>query len=401
MFKLDKIYDRLQRKTNTTAFIPQIDGLRFLAILLVVLYHINGFVANKLPFFLDKQAASFRLTYALFDDYGPGLRGVFIFFVISGFILALPFAKHFWQQGKEIRLKNYFMRRLTRLEPPYIFNILVTSVLLVFFARHEFAGMFPNLSFRGLLPSVSSSLVYMHNIIYPSALSVNPVAWSLEIEVQFYILVPLLVLILKLQKIPRRLILALAVFFFIFFQHLFPIKARTLYSFIQYFLLGFLLVDVYLSGFRLKLNAILSALLGCGLLFSLLYVNLYRSAWEESVFAVLLFSFFVLVLSNELWQKIFRTRFLTAIGGMCYSIYLWHDIILSGAGNRTVLFVFFHSYPLALLWQMIILLPIILLISAGFYVFIERPCMDKDWPVKLWRFVTRQKPAAVIPLQNQ
>jgi peptidoglycan/LPS O-acetylase OafA/YrhL len=387
MFSLNKIYDRLQRKTNTTAFIPQIDGLRFLAILLVVLYHINGFVANKLPFVLDKHSASFRLTYALFDDYGPGLRGVLIFFVISGFILALPFAKHFWQQGKEVKLKNYFMRRLTRLEPPYIFNILVSAVLLVFFARHEFAGMFSSLTFRGLFPSVASSLVYMHNIIFPNNLSINPVAWSLEIEVQFYILVPLLVLVLKAPKFYRRIALVAAVFFFIFFQHLFPLKMRTLYSFIQYFLLGFLLVDVYLSGFKLKLNTVLSGLLGGGLLFGTLYVNLYRSAWEESLFAVLLFSFFALVLSNELWQKIFRTRFLTAIGGMCYSIYLWHDIILSGAGNKTVMYNFSHAYPLALLGQLIILLPIILIISTFFYLFIEQPCMDRNWPLKLWDFI--------------
>lgn len=387
MLILDKIYSHLQRKTNTLSFIPQIDGLRFLAILLVVLYHINGFVANKLPFVLDKHLRSFLLTYNLFADYGPGLRGVFIFFAISGFILALPFAKAFWQEAQPVQLKKYFLRRLTRLEPPYIFNILASAVLLMLFASHEFAGMFPSLTIRGLLPSVSASLVYMHNIIYAGQLSVNPVAWSLEIEVQFYLLVPLLVLILKLSKTWRRLVLALAVFFFIFFQHQFPLNMRTLYSFIQYFLLGFLLVDVYLCGFKLNLKRLYSLLLGIGLLGGLLYVNLYRSAWEESLFAALLFLFFALVLSNDLWKKIFSTRFLTVIGGMCYSIYLWHNIILPGAGNRTVLFNFSHSYPLVLLWQMLILLPIILAVSTVFYVFIERPCMDKDWPLKLWQWI--------------
>src|SRR3989338_1485881 len=46
----EKIYGRLQRITNTTNFIPQIDGLRFLAIMMVVLYHINIFVTVKVPF---------------------------------------------------------------------------------------------------------------------------------------------------------------------------------------------------------------------------------------------------------------------------------------------------------------------------------------------------------------
>jgi len=241
------------------------------------------------------------------------------------------------------------------------------------------------LTFRGLFPSVASSLVYMHNIIFPNNLSINPVAWSLEIEVQFYILVPLLVLVLKAPKFYRRIALVAAVFFFIFFQHLFPLKMRTLYSFIQYFLLGFLLVDVYLSGFKLKLKPWLAGIFGLALLIATLWINLYKNAWLESAFAILLFMFFVLVLTNDLWQKIFSTRFLTVIGGMCYSIYLWHDIILSGAGNHTVLFSPFHSYPLALLLQLLILLPVILLISAGFYIFIEQPCMDRNWPVKLWR----------------
>ena len=38
-------------------------------------------------------------------------KGVLLFFVISGFILALPFAKHFWQQGKEVNLKNYLLNK--------------------------------------------------------------------------------------------------------------------------------------------------------------------------------------------------------------------------------------------------------------------------------------------------
>jgi peptidoglycan/LPS O-acetylase OafA/YrhL len=94
---------------------PEIDGLRFLAIISVLLFHFNGFIFNKSQpisntVFLNK------LNFVL----GHGHLGVELFFVISGFILALPFANSYLKSKKKDNIKSYFTRRLTRLEPPYI-----------------------------------------------------------------------------------------------------------------------------------------------------------------------------------------------------------------------------------------------------------------------------------------
>jgi peptidoglycan/LPS O-acetylase OafA/YrhL len=75
---------------------------------------------------------------------------------------------------------------------------------------------------------------------------------------------------------------------------------------------------------------------------------------------------------------------LTAAGGMCYSIYLWHNIIVSGVGNFTIHFNPFRSYLGALFWHMAILLPAVVLGSTVFYLLVEKPCMDREWPQKLW-----------------
>ncbi len=348
---LDKIYSRLRRTTNNTSFIPHIDGLRFLAILLVVMEHVHGLIFNKSPIpFAGNPTISQWWFYVLFQN---GRKGVLLFFVISGFILALPFAKYYWRneqgpkgdssqlqnnkQAKPVNLKAYFMRRLTRLEPPYIFNLIACTFLLIWFGHPDFAGRFAHLNFFGILPSLAESLVYLHNIISPNGMYVNTVTWSLEVEIQFYLLVPLLVQILKLKKLYRRTALVFLIGFFIFLQQVFPTNLLTLYSFIQYFLLGFLLVDLYLSGWQTSLNKWLSLLIGMLVLFNILYIDIYRTSWTEYLFVILVFGFYTLVFCSDVWKKIFSWRFFTTVGGMCYTIYLWHNPIASGLGNHTVL----------------------------------------------------------------
>ena len=73
-------WPRLRRITSSGDYIPEIDGLRFVAILSVVLYHLYGFLPNS--------GAGLPLQPAVSHGY----RGVNLFYVISGFVLALPFA---------------------------------------------------------------------------------------------------------------------------------------------------------------------------------------------------------------------------------------------------------------------------------------------------------------------
>lgn len=386
----NKVYNNFKRKTNTTTFIPQIDGLRFLAIMMVVLYHINIFVTVKVPFTFTKPTSDYWWMFQLLDS---DRKGVFLFFVISGFILALPFARAARGEGKPVELKHYYLRRLTRLEPPYILVMIACFFGILLLKGHEFSAGFPH-TFLGLLPRLAASLIYMHNIIFSRYLSLNPVAWSLEIEVQFYLLVPLLVKIFKLPQRPRQILLLAVSAIFIFLQHIFHPRIDTLFNYIQYFLFGFLLVDFYLSKVKFKLPAAVSLLVGSLCLLFIGYVDLRPHNYLEYIFPVVVLGLYLLALSDELWKKIFSLRLFTAIGGMCYSIYLLHYNIIPLVGNTTIAYNVSRSYPLTYLWHTLILLPIILAVSAVFYLFIERPCMDKDWPKKLWGwFLSHSRPA--------
>src|SRR6266513_382861 len=89
-----------RRITTSGNFIPEIDGLRFIAISSVVLDHIALYVTDLS-----------RHPMGLFELGG---RGVELFFVISGFILAVPFASQHLCGGPRLGLRKYFLRRITR-----------------------------------------------------------------------------------------------------------------------------------------------------------------------------------------------------------------------------------------------------------------------------------------------
>lgn len=102
-------------------WVPQIDGLRFVAIVSVVLFHVMGQLLARTGHFIAIQP-----RYALLAELvGNGDRGVLLFFVISGYILARPFLRQYRLGGKRVSVGAYYLRRVTRLEPPYVLSLLL------------------------------------------------------------------------------------------------------------------------------------------------------------------------------------------------------------------------------------------------------------------------------------
>ena len=82
---LQFIQNRLQRRPTEGGYIAQIDGLRFIAIFAVVLQHLSERMLRLSTHTIEKDDFTFFIS--------RGTIGVFLFFAISGFVLALPFAK--------------------------------------------------------------------------------------------------------------------------------------------------------------------------------------------------------------------------------------------------------------------------------------------------------------------
>jgi peptidoglycan/LPS O-acetylase OafA/YrhL len=172
-------------------YIPQLDGLRFVAIVWVVAFHLGGFLLCKTG---HERLWWHSWNPLIFWAYSGNI-GVNLFFGISGFILAMPFAKYYVAGGKPVSLKAYFTRRLTRLEPPYLVHLTVLFLTGGVLGQYLVTSAMPA-GYNFLAEATRhllTSLVYCNWLIYPNTHPyLNGVLWSLEVEVQFYILVPLL-----------------------------------------------------------------------------------------------------------------------------------------------------------------------------------------------------------------
>src|SRR5277367_4309129 len=90
-----KFLEPYQRITSTGAFIPEADGLRFLAILSVFIFHLAGDVLRHSPGAPPPTGWIFATTQVL-------SFGVPLFFAISGFILGAPFAAAHLQKRQPV-----------------------------------------------------------------------------------------------------------------------------------------------------------------------------------------------------------------------------------------------------------------------------------------------------------
>ncbi|SFB99293.1 Peptidoglycan/LPS O-acetylase OafA/YrhL, contains acyltransferase and SGNH-hydrolase domains [Flexibacter flexilis DSM 6793] len=375
--------EKLARVTANKAFIPEIDGLRFFAIITVVIYHLNTAVHRASKNIIETDFFSSIIH--------KGSLGVSVFFAISGFILSLPFAQHYLIKTKKVNIKDYFLRRLTRLEPPYIL------ILGLFFVAQIILGFY---TFGQIFPNLIASLFYVHSIIYNKWSIVNPVAWSLEVEVQFYILAPLLATLfaIKNRQLRRIVILLLivigAVLPLVFKEQIeFFHLRKSIFVYFYAFFAGFLFTELFVQYRQFFTGSKVYWADGLGIMAVIILFLSYHV--NDSLIAPVIFSlaivvFFVAVFKGVLFNYIFTRPWIATIGGMCYTIYLIHYALIIGLVSNTKFF-FLTQYSLSVnvLIQAIIILPILFLVSALFFVAVEKPCMYKDWPAQLKNKVQR------------
>ena len=162
------------KKTAATGFfvpgyIPQFDGLRGVAVLMVLIGH-SGF--------LERLPHAGMLEYARFS--------VDSYFVLSGFLITGILLD---SKGSEHYFRNFYARRAVRIWPLYylvLFLVFVVEPLFVPAMRPTVASIWPAFAF------------YVQNLIYHDAYPFGLAAtWSLAVEEQFYITWPLLIFLLK------------------------------------------------------------------------------------------------------------------------------------------------------------------------------------------------------------
>lgn len=382
--------NKFRRITSNQMYIAEIDGIRFLSLFLVTLFHIRGYFLDHLrksAMPLNDSPADYYWLNRFFDNAD---RSVPLFFAISGFILSVPFANHYIKDGKKIDLKQYYIRRLTRLEPPYFI-----VMICIFFAQI----IVGNYEFNTLLPSLGASLIYSHDLIFRHTPLVTVVAWTLEVEIQFYTLAPFLFRIFSLQTLLRRSIVASCIIMFVVLQYFYPPTFLSIYGHAQHFLIGILLADFYVCGFAIDFFKQKWVALLAPIVFLIMFL---MPRWEQTfpphdrpfmadllcmgiAFPFLLGLLYYIILRNEIVKKVFSYKFVPIIGGMCYTIYLIHYTTISMLGRFTVKLHFTNWFIPNLLLQFVLLIIPILLISSVFFLYVERPFMSKKLMDKLTR----------------
>jgi len=164
-------------QTNTK-HLYELDFVRCIAILLVVFFHFG--------LYLDFIPGYFTIVRA-------GSMGVQLFFILSSFLLSQQFVKSQLKNIAFPSIKDYVLKRILRIVPLFLLSSLV-----LFFIR-----------FREVDTSFSSII---HYVFFLEDLRINPVVWSLFIEMRFYLALPLIFLLIKKMDNPwatRILILIL------------------------------------------------------------------------------------------------------------------------------------------------------------------------------------------------
>jgi len=303
-----------------------INGLRGAAIVAVVWHHLFGIYfksGSELALAPEIAQPLFFLSY--------GWIGVQLFFVLSGFVLYLPFARGRATLETGADWKKFYLRRAARLLPLYYLVALLCLVLNQVPPVHDMRLPLELVSIAGALFTFAPHGFQPH---------LNPPLWSLGVEIWFSVLFPVAVLAFRRWG-PIRVILAATALSWVsrglgvMLSPGHPILPLTmgLTANLEIFALGMALAQAYVAGIRVRWPQLVTlggiALVGLSLLAAQLFGH-----WVEIPFSDLVALGFAAMIAGLLsletgWLRAgFANRPIQVLGMMCFSLYVWHEPLL-------------------------------------------------------------------------
>ena len=398
-------------RADVASYMPELDGLRCLAIAFVLVWH----AALRAARYLDHAAAPGEHAATWYAYFPHGEVGVILFFFISGFVVSQPFLlrpRGAWKVG------GFYRRRVLRIYPPYLVAITLC------FAVLGIAGHVPtdaNAFERSAVPlsqSFLASLFYLHGVIFDAPSRLNPPMWSLEIEVAFYAVLPPLMMLYARAGSRRLRMAALAAFIAaaVIASSLLISSLDTdlrlrwgLFYHAYLFLLGVLAADLvgHPSGLGTRKDGRGDLVFAAGLLVLAgigFAMTRYDARMPNSLYAFVIQGLTILSLAL-VFHGAFRGRRASAllgrpwirlVGTMCYSIYLTHIIVMTAIGEVLGRVLHLHGTGATYLVFLGILVPASLVAGLVFYVAVERPFARRLAKPK----AARQRPMIGAPLRG-
>lgn len=355
---------------NKSKYLPSIDSLRALAVLAVIIYHVD---VNYLP---------------------GGFLGVDLFFVLSGYLISSLIIKEYRKTGS-LNLYNFYIRRARRLLPAVYFMITVGLVVMVLFNEVLLRKSHLDAIF-GYIYSSNWWYIFHKLDYFDSFGAQSPFKhlWSLAIEEQFYMVFPLLFLLVnrkkkskdgtyKLNKNFLYVVLGLILVSLIAHILLFDINNISRIYFGTDTRAFSLLVGVVgailypmerLHDKVTQQQNMMYSVVSLASIATLITVMIYTSEYNTWLYRggfllVAILGLIVIISSGKqhtLMSKLLSFKPVVFIGKISYSLYLWHFPVLvlttpvSEIGNPNIIFVVLR-----------VILTFIL--ATASYVFVETP----------------------------
>jgi peptidoglycan/LPS O-acetylase OafA/YrhL len=285
---------------NQNNYIEYIDGLRGIAVLMVVIIHfsqelgngsINGFVIPHFSRLIDSFA-----------------RGVQLFFIISSFTLFNSIVK----SNGENTYKKFYIRRAFRILPLYFLFVF----LFYFFGKFSLTQLF-------------TSLTFLFGFFrFENGYEIVPLSWSLFIEETFYILLPLLYYFISKSSNKLRTIFYYFIFSFVLsilwenFAFIYKIPDNNAFIFLfplnHYF---YFFIGIFLFYFLPYIRVHVKPRLLNGLLFIFLPSIIFGHRFALIALTLIFINASV---EQTILNNFCKTKLIKSFGKCCYSIYLFH-----------------------------------------------------------------------------
>lgn len=292
--------------------IYQLDGLRAIAVILVVFYHLNIYI-HAIP------------GFNLLIKNGGGL-GVFLFFILSGYLMSMFYLGKNLSMHKLPSYKAFYLSRFIRIMPLYIIS---TTIFYVLRNNIETYG---SSTFTISLIEFIGGLLFLNDKVF----ILNPVIWTLRIEIIFYFVFPLIGYIIHHLYLNKKhyillllpLILILLSTIFRYFQ---IFKTNSFFTNLDGLATGILaaIIISLITHNNIKINnklllfIIFIALICVGIVLHF-HVFTYLYATSLSILFLLIFTGILLLPKENLLIKILSAPVLYYVALLSYSIYIWH-----------------------------------------------------------------------------
>ena len=355
---------------NKSKYLPSIDSLRALAVLAVIIYHVD---VNYLP---------------------GGFLGVDLFFVLSGYLISSLIIKEYRKTGS-LNLYNFYIRRARRLLPAVYFMITVGLVVMVLFNEVLLRKSHLDAIF-GYIYSSNWWYIFHKLDYFDSFGAQSPFKhlWSLAIEEQFYMIFPLLFLLVnrkkkskdgtyKLNKNFLYVVLGLILVSLIAHILLFDINNISRIYFGTDTRAFSLLVGVVgailypmerlhakVTPQQNMLYSVVSLVSIATLITVMIYTSEYNTLLYRGGFLLVAILGLIVIISSgkqhTLMSRLLSFKPVVFIGKISYSLYLWHFPVLvlttpvSEIGNPNIIFV-------------ILRVVLTFVLATASYMFVETP----------------------------